>query len=153
MTRCPVARWSWFAGVVLATCGLGCWQSPEVGPLIEGSSSSIEVDAPFSAIQTKIWNPHCATSLCHVGNPSPHTPVSLEANQAYSNMVNRPASQAPSILLVNPGHPEQSYLMLKLLGTVGTSGAVSTRMPITYSLSSDQIEAVRAWILRGAPND
>ena len=80
-------------------------------------------------------------------------PVAGTHRVRHANLVNRPASQSPSILLVKPGKPAESYLMLKLLGTVGTSGSVSTRMPITYSLSSDRIEAVRAWILRGAPND
>lgn len=148
-----MARWSGIPAVVLAACGLGCWQSPEVGPLIDNSSSSIEANAPYSVIQNKIWSPDCAASQCHGAQWSAHTTLSLETGLSYSNLVNRPASQAPSILLVKPGHPEESYLMLKLLGTVGSSGSVSTRMPITYSLKSDQIEAVRAWILRGAPND
>ncbi len=146
-------RKSWLSAVVLAALGLGCWQNPEVGPLIDDSSNTLDANAPFSVIQSRVLTPSCATSLCHQGTPSPHTPMSLEAGLSFSNMVNRPASEAPSILLVKPGHPEQSYLMLKLLGTVGTSGSVATTMPPTGALSSDQIDAIQTWISRGAPND
>ncbi len=147
----PPSRW--VPLLLFAVGALGCWPGPEVGPVIAGQSDTIAANAPLSTLQTKILTPDCATSLCH-REKSPYAPLSLEDGQSYGALVNRPAAQAPSILLVNPGHPDESYLMLKMLGTVGTSGSASTRMPPNKpALSADRIEAVRAWILRGAPND
>ena len=140
--------------VVVATSGSACWPGPEVGPLIDTAPSSISQNAPFSELQARFFKPDCATSLCHTGNPPTHAPLSLDDDQSYANLINRPASQASSILLVKPGAPDQSYLMLKLLGTVGSSGAVSTRMPLNKpAVDNERLEAVRAWIKRGAPND
>lgn len=143
------------AVAAVALTAAGCWPGPEVGPLIETAPGTISgPNAPFSEIQAKLLKPDCATSLCHSGNPPTHAPLSLDDDQAYDNLVNRPASQASSILLVKPGAPDQSYLMLKMLGTVGSSGTVSTRMPLNReSTDSDRLAALRAWIQRGAPND
>jgi hypothetical protein len=126
-----------------------------VGPVLETNASSISgPNARFSELQAKLFTPDCASSLCHSGNPPAHAPLSLDDGQSHANLINRPASQASSIVLVKPGYPEQSYLMLKLLGTVGTSGSVSTRMPLNKpSIDADRLAAVRGWILRGAPND
>lgn len=140
--------------VALAALGTGCWPGPQVGPVIGDPADTLSAKATFSEIQDSVLTPSCASALCHRGTPSPYTPLSLEDGQSWGNLVNRPASQAPSILLVNPGQPEASYLMLKMLGTVGSAGSVSTRMPPNAPiLPSDQVEAVRAWIARGAPND
>jgi hypothetical protein len=133
-----------------------CWPgAPEVGPLLEVAAPSISgPSAPFSELQEKLFKPDCASSLCHSGNPPAHAPLSLDDDVAWDSLVNRPASQSPSILEVRPGAPDQSYLMLKLLGTVGASGSVSTRMPLNREAVDDvRIAAVRAWIERGAPND
>jgi hypothetical protein len=132
-----------------------CWPGPEVGPLLEVTGPSISgPNAPFSELQAKLFKPDCATSLCHSGNPPTHAPLSLDDGVAWDNLVNRPASQSPSILEVRPGAADQSYLMLKLLGTVGASGSVSTRMPLNRAaVDDDRLAAVRAWIERGAPND
>jgi len=148
-----VVRSTWILALVVAVVGLACWPGPEVGPLIAGQSGGLDANAPLSEIQARYFTPDCATALCHQGTPSPHTPLSLEDGLSYGTMVNRPAAQAPSMLLVKPGSPEASYLMLKLLGTVGSTGSVATRMPPGKGSEADRIEAVRAWILRGAPND
>jgi len=144
--------------LLLAVVALGasaCWPGPEVGPLLEETPASISgPGAPFSELQAKLFKPDCASSLCHSGNPPGHAPLSLDDDRSYDELINRPASQAASILLVRPGAPDQSYLMLKLLGTVGASGSVSTRMPLNRpAIDADRLAAVRAWILRGAPND
>ena len=148
-------RFRVLAFLAVGLAGAGCWPGPEVGPLLDTPGSTISgSSAPFSELQSRLFKPDCASTLCHTGNPPTHAPLSLDDGLSYEGMVNRPASQAPSILLVAPGAPEQSYLMLKLLGTVGSSGTVSTRMPLNQpSVDTARLEAVRSWILRGAPND
>jgi hypothetical protein len=49
--------------------------------------------------------------------------------------------------LVDPGDPEGSYLMNKLLGVGMCAG---TRMPRGGKLSEEQLSVVRAWIEAGA---
>ena len=140
--------------VVAALSGSACWPGPEVGPPIATISSISGSNARFSELQAALFKPDCATSLCHSGSPPAHAPLSLDDGVSHANLINRPASQASSIVLVKPGAPDQSYLMLKLLGTVGSSGSASTRMPLNRpSLDGERLAAVRAWILRGAPND
>jgi hypothetical protein len=53
-------------------------------------------------------------------------------------------------LLVDPGHPERSYLVEKLRGAPHCGGS---KMPPGGAVSEDAIARVEAWICRGAPDD
>jgi hypothetical protein len=65
-----------------------------------------------------------------------------------------PSSQAPALLRVAPGAPDQSYLLLKLRGQAATVGGAATRMPLGQDpLSEPALELVQRWIERGAPDD
>jgi hypothetical protein len=55
--------------------------------------------------------------------------------------------------LVEPGAPDQSYLVLKLRGAAGWVGGIPTSMPTDYALDEGDIAAIEAWIANGAPND
>lgn len=149
------------------TAAPACWEGPRVGPLNEAEfpMPGPEVDAgvgsvdagsalPFSRLVTTIFVPNCADSSCHGGNPPPFAPMSLDATAAYATLVNRPSSQVPSMLRVAPGDPDESYLMKKLLGTARSVGGVDSTMPLLRPpLSAEQLELIRSWIARGAPND
>jgi hypothetical protein len=58
----------------------------------------------------------------------------------------------PGAVRVIPGDPENSYLVQKL---EGHSGIVGQRMPRTGGpyLTEGQMQIIRRWIARGAPND
>jgi mono/diheme cytochrome c family protein len=81
----------------------------------------------------------------------------LDAKRAYANLVDRPSHQLPKMLRVAPGEPQKSYLMHKMLGTHLEVGGHGTRMPdggswgAGGSLTDEDVEVVRAWILQGAP--
>ena len=119
-------KWSLAALGVLAS---GCLGSPRVGGPIPGGG---DATAPtFTSIQQTILTPRCATSACHSGNPpANNVPVSLDAERAWSELVGVASTQLPSMNLVDPGHPETSYLLLKVLGTQAIDGGTGMQMPI-----------------------
>jgi hypothetical protein len=130
----------------------GCLGDPKVGgpiPIVEGPAGT------FSSISQTILTPRCATSACHSGNPPANgVPVSLDAERAWADLVSVPSTQLPTMNLVEPGHPETSYLVLKLQGTQAIEGGTGSQMPIgADALTPDELSAIAAWITNGAPND
>jgi hypothetical protein len=105
--------------------------------------------ATFSAVQQQIFTPSCAFSGCH-GGDSPSEGLSLIAGEAYDEIVNVPSNQS-GLDLIEPSHPENSYLYLKVTGDEAISGS---RMPRGgAALSQQLLDLLRDWIERGAPND
>jgi len=104
----------------------------------------------FSQIQQNIFNQKCAVPGCHIG-PSNQLPGSMDLREgnAYGNIVNMPSEEIPSLLRVNPGQPDSSYIVWKVEGRPGIQGQ---RMPRGGPpLSQDEINAIRNWIQAGAP--
>ena len=105
-----------------------------------------EVDATLTKIQDEIFTPSCATSGCHSGT-NPPDGLNLAAGNSYANTVGVTAVQMPSLMLIEPGDPDNSYLVRKIEG----SGIVANRMPLGGApLSSAQIDLVRQWVVEGA---
>lgn len=103
----------------------------------------------FTAIQTQIFTPTCATTNCHVGQ-FPQQGLDLSAGNAYSEIVNVQSTEMQSLLLVKPGSSSESYLINKLRGT----GITGLRMPNGQpALSTTVIDSIAAWIDRGAANN
>ena len=76
----------------------------------------------------------------------------LSAGVAISNIVCVPSAQVPRLFRVQAGNPDSSYLVLKVEGDAGAVGGMATRMPLGFPrLSAQEIAAIRAWILAGAP--
>lgn len=131
---------------------VGCGAAPEPTPTAAPTPSPTAVR--FSAIQDTIFTPSCAVSPCHVG-PFGAGNLVLEANAAYDELVGvEPdvfAARAAGYLLVDPGDPDNSFLLLKLIGPPLSMGS---RMPsVGPPLPAEQIEMVRSWIRAGAPTD
>ena len=103
--------------------------------------------ASFETVST-ILEQHCAGGGCHSG-ARPREGLSLQRSDAWSGLVNVPASQCQDgRSLVSPGSPDTSYLMDKILGTNLCSGS---RMPKAgMGLPSADIDAISAWICAGA---
>jgi mono/diheme cytochrome c family protein len=71
----------------------------------------------------------------------------------WTRLVGVASTQSP-LKLVEPGSPEKSYLYAKLLGTHDKAGGSGQRMPPQQdSLGAAELETIRQWILKGAPND
>jgi len=97
---------------------------------------------------------------CHGGAmPMAGLPLagSLSSATIVEQLVNVASKDGGQFKRVVPGAPEQSWLYLKVTGTAGGAGCVGTcntqGMPPTgqVELSSAQLEAIRQWILDGAP--
>jgi hypothetical protein len=119
------------------------------GEGLDAGGRPIEAPAPnddFQEIQNTIFTPIC--TVCHSGANAPQG-LRLDAGNSYALLVNVASAEVPSLLRVNPGNPDQSYLVQKIQG----NAAVGSRMPANGPpfLSQAQVDLVRAWIAAGAP--
>jgi len=105
--------------------------------------------ARLLAIQTEIFDRHCVTD-CHeaVGAAAD---LKLASGMSYASLVNVGSQQIASRIRVIPGDADRSYLVTKL---EGGAGLVGDRMPrLAPPRPQAEIDRVRAWITRGAPDD
>jgi hypothetical protein len=95
-----------------------------------------------------IFTNNCAFSGCHAGS-SPEEGMNLSQNLAYADIVNVISSQQPGLKRVDPGQPDNSYLVKKIQGSAGIDG---DRMPADGPpyLTTAQIDTIRLWITNGA---
>lgn len=102
----------------------------------------------FSADVQTIFTNSCALSGCHSG-PSPSSGLNLQAGNAYAEIVNGNAAQS-NLDLISPGSLEESYLYQK----IDPNGSrVGSRMPLSGSISPEQINTIATWITEGAQNN
>lgn len=107
------------------------------------------IEPTLSSIQTNIFSTSCALSGCHAGS-SPQQGLDLSAGQARANLVNVSSRERPDLDRVEPGAPDDSYIIHKV---EGRSSIVGQRMPLGRApLSQDEIDALRTWIGEGAPD-
>jgi len=73
----------------------------------------------------------------------------LDGATAYDELVNKASTEKPDMLRVNPGKPDESYLIHKL---EGRHGIVGGRMPLASTpLKEEELSLIRIWIEGGAP--
>jgi polyvinyl alcohol dehydrogenase (cytochrome) len=94
----------------------------------------------------------CNSTLCHGGGAGE---LSLATkDEAYQALVGVQAAgvacAASEVLRVDPGTPDTSLLFRKVSERPAPCG---DPMPISAALPADDIERIRTWIARGAPND
>jgi hypothetical protein len=144
--RCGLA----ICAFLLATAG--CDES-----LREFAGPTPELQATFSSIQRDILNApdsagRLACTSCH--NPPGaifNGGLNLVGAGAYNALVNAPSTGQRGAVRVIPGNPGGSYLIQKLEGAAGITGA---RMPLTPPyLTTGQITVIRRWIELGAANN
>ncbi|MFP4543978.1 MAG: hypothetical protein ACOCZW_02870 [Bacteroidota bacterium] len=107
-----------------------------------------EIPAGFSAIQDQVFNSGCAISGCHAGE-FPAGNLNLTEGNSYENLVGKEALGS-SILLVDPGNSENSWLIKKLKGD-GT--AVMPPEVAGGKLPQAVVDSIEAWIDAGAQNN
>jgi hypothetical protein len=93
-----------------------------------------------------ITSPNCGTmAACHLAMQS--------GNGVYDQLVNRVAEECDDLrLMVNPGHPESSYVIHKL--TAHNLCSPATTMPLDSApLSPAHIQTIYDWICEGAPQN
>jgi len=113
-------------------------------------ASCIDVIAPTAAaVQERVFQRSCALARsCHTGD-TPQAGLTLSSvDEILASAVGKPASQVPTLSLLEPGRPEDSYIVRKLrnLQTVGTA----MPPPPAAALCEPKIQAVEAWVRAGA---
>ena len=130
--------------ILAAACSAGSGEGLDISgrPLSEGGD--VPLTASFASIQANVFNPFCI--VCHSGANAPQG-LRLDANNSFSNLVGVASEEDGSLLRVEPGNPDASYLVQKLEGTASVGG----RMPLDApALPQATIDVVRQWIRDGA---
>ncbi len=105
------------------------------------------IEPTLASIQENVFNTSCAFAQCHAG-PNAQMGLNLSEGQARANLVNVDSREVPSFKRVEPGNPDDSYLVMKIEGDSRIDGQ---RMPLNSpALSAEQIGAIREWIANGA---
>jgi len=109
----------------------------------------------FGRIQHTIFERQCAFSGCHSFD-SAESGLVLEGPNVYDALINVSATTSAAAFAgkkrVIPGLPSSSFLLDKVVGALGPGEG--DRMPLGRgSLRADEIEALRKWILAGAPRE
>jgi hypothetical protein len=107
-------------------------------------SGPLPLAPTFASIQQNVFTPIC--TRCHAGAQAP-AGLRLDEASSYAMLVSAPSVEVPSLLRVQPGNPDASYLIQKLQG----SAAVGGRMPLGGPpLPQETIDVIRQWITDGA---
>jgi len=115
---------------------------------------TFSVDATLPQIQATIFTMTCLGISCHNATDAGGGLV-LDSAHAFADLVGvvpqNAAAQAAGMLRVDPGKPENSFLITKLTLPTAFDVLFQSRMPLGGTpLTATQIEQIRAWILRGA---
>ncbi len=145
---------------LLAACGAGSGEGldGQGQPLSESGDEQVPDDtqnedpglpaggASLADIQEEIFSPIC--SVCHAGSGAPRGLRLDSEENSFNFLVGVNADEVPALLRVNPGEPDDSYLVQKI---EGAPGIVGSQMPLGGpALSDQQIVLVRSWIESGA---
>jgi hypothetical protein len=130
---------SLISSVLLAACGSGGGDGGG-----GGGGGDPPIVATLESIQDNVFTPICIT--CHAGAAAPQG-LRLEEGMSHAMLVNVPSVEVPALLRVDPGNPDDSYLIQKIEGTAAVGG----RMPLGGpALPQATIDAIRQWITDGA---
>ncbi len=132
---------------LLPACGGdGSTLGPDGRPVEDGDGEENGREpVTLARLSAEIFTPKCATSGCHAG-ASQAAGLSLEADQV-AEIIDAVSQQAESAKLIDPGHPDDSYLIRKVKGT-----GAGQQMPIGLPpLSDEEIQLIVDWIAAGAP--
>ena len=116
--------------------------------------TEVNDNSTYHEIQDYIFDKSCANSACHAA-PANAGNLNLTYELSYQDLVGRvpqnPAAVAAGMKLVDPGNPENSFLLTKLMDPTPEQGA---RMPFNAGiLHAGKIDAIRTWITAGAPQE
>ena len=130
--------------LIVALSWAGCaGDDSTVGP--DGSDGAEARTEATLAQVGEVFAVGCAISGCHRGE-RPAADLSLEGDFA-ARIVGVASGQRPDRKLVDPGNPDDSYLLLKVRGD---DSIVLQQMPPGEALPAEQMEIIRAWIAAGA---
>ena len=86
---------------------------------------------------------------CHESE-EPKAKLVLGQGEGYGQLVGRRSVQVPEMALVEPGHPDASYLWLKLQHRASEGKGMPRTLTGTKKLQPAELELYRRWIEDGA---
>ncbi len=118
----------------------------------------------FTFVKTKIFDANCFGSACHEATGSAKLKFSKDVSQsdAYANLMNYKSTVDPNYMVVVPGDPMASYMMLmvqKIPPAQMTPPAADPPKNIGYMPQANPVlccqkqDAIQNWIAAGAMND
>lgn len=112
-------------------------------------------NSTYHEIQDNIFDKSCANAACHAPTQN-SADLNLTYGQSYHDLVDRiprnRAAAAAGMKLIDPGNPNNSFLLTKLMGPEDPN--FGQRMPFGGgSLHKGKIDAIRTWIEAGAPQE
>lgn len=156
--------------ILLTSCRISLDDDTEGG----GSSNTCKVSTTSQScldavshsdlawLEDKVFVASCAFSGCHNGASTDAGRLDLRKGMAYTHLVNFTSNLDPSRKLVVPNNVEASYLMLMLSGVSPEMAAPPGSAPpsdVGYmpqgndTLCCQKLDAVKRWIMAGAPNN
>lgn len=143
----PRFRWAFpalvFAGIA-ACAGSGEGLDENGRPLQPGGEPA-PLGPTIESIQQNVFTPRCAT--CHAGANAPLGLRLENAQTSYDNLVDVLSTESPPLDRVEPGDPDNSYLIHKLEGTQTVGNQMPNGQP---PLDPETIAVIRQWISDGA---
>jgi hypothetical protein len=119
----------------------------------KGSDPCANVASTLESLEQHVFSPTCSRDTCHSGPQSEHT-LSLLPGEAYANLVDvqpdNVTARLAGKLRVDPGNPENSFILDKLRGTLTMDEG--ERMPRGLpQIPAREIALIESWIAAGAP--
>lgn len=107
--------------------------------------------ATFTQVRA-ITDARCAVAGCHVDGVEPgDLRFDREVDELWEELLEDEAEQVESVQRVEPGAPEDSYLVHKL---VMRAPAVGAQMPVGGApMAATEVRTIVRWILAGGAND
>ena len=140
--------WAALLVLLLSACEAGSGEGLDANGNPVSIPSVIPLAGNIASIQANIFSPNCALSGCHSStNPAPPQGLVLGPAASFFNIVSQPSAGVPALNLVEPGDPDNSYLVQKVEGTAGVGQQMPRNLP---PLSNEKIQALRSWISDGA---
>ena len=90
-----------------------------------------------------VFKQNCALAGCHTGT-TPMLGLKLTEDEFYSRTVNQPSVERPDLMRVNPGRPDSSYLVKKI---IGAEDIIGLRMPFGRDpLPDEAVATIVEWV-------
>ena len=119
--------------------------------IVEAYNEDETTGDTLDAVQA-IFNARCLP--CHSSDNENGRPVAnldlAEGNMPRNTIAARSGQFSDGTLLINPGRPDESYLVEKISVDAPTRGRRMPRGMPPVPLSDQEIETIRSWVLGGA---
>lgn len=132
------------------------WATPLVAAALLGACGGEDsLEPKLSVIEREVFAKSCAFSSCHDEPGS--AGLVLRPGKAHGKLVNvrawNPAAASERLRRVVSGKPERSFLVKKLQSGLDSKFGAVMPKGTDDGLDQPRLDAIIAWIARGAPND